>query len=278
MIRLLGSLTFFVLLVTGSYWVWETQPSVRHFISDKFSTGEFTTLEVRYPANQIMETHSRELLKNSQHEFLEPSLNFYPYVLMEVKFVKGDNGTGEGFMLWGLEDGEMVINTSSWEKTHGYEDCIISNASRYDFKIIHSLAKSGGSLDRESLLKTLHVESDILDSWLESAKAKQLVVQRGNDYRLHFESPRLQSTPETKIMHRLVTKPYKYASRVSKKYSISQIEEVAKAAFGSGFAIRNVSEVYLPVHSISVKNPDGSILTTQWNALTGKRIHDPFFP
>lgn len=278
MIRLLGSLCFFILFVSGTYWVWETQPIVRDFVKEHLHTGEFLTLEVRYTAESIMEKNQTELLKDEQYSFLTPSLNFYPYVLMEVKYIKDGGGTGEGFMLWGLVNGEMVINTNTWEITHGYEDCIISKADLHDFKIINILAKNNGSLDRESLLHKLYVESDTLDLWLESAKTKQLIIQRGNDYRLHFEKPKLQKAPISKITHRLVNKPYKNALRIPKRYSISQIEEVAKPAFGAGFAIRNTTEVYLPVHSIEVKNPDGSILSTEWNALTGQRMRDSFFP
>jgi hypothetical protein len=277
-IRFLGSICFFVFLALGAYWAWETQPSLRNLINENLQTGEFQTLEVRYTAETIMEKHGPQLLKDQDHDFLLPSLSFYPYVLIEVKYVKKDNGTGEGFMLWGLEDGEMVLDTSTWEKSHGFEDCIASEATRTDFRIINTLVESGGFMDRESLLKKLFVENDILDAWIDSVKSKQLVIQKGNDYRLHFQNPNLPSIPETKIKHRLVNKAYKYSSRVSKKYSVSQIENVCNAAFGSGFTIRNLTEVYLPVHNIDVKNPDGSILSTQWNALTGKRIQDPFFP
>lgn len=276
MIRLLGSILTTGILAAASYWAWQTQPEIRQFVSEHFQTGEFLTLEIRYSAEQIMEREQTKLIKNEEYSYLRPSLQFFPYVLMEVKYVKENRSTGEGLMLWGLEDGEMVIDTASWSKTHGYQDCILSKADRYDFKIINTLAKNNAALDRESLLSKLFVESDILDVWLESAKKKQLIIQDGNDYRLHFQNPRLQKIPETKITHRLVSKPFKHSRRNSKKYNISEIEAVTKIAFGSGFAIRRVREVYLPVHIIEVKNPDGSIHSTQWNAITGKPLSDPF--
>lgn len=276
MIRLLGSICFTALVFAGSYWAWQTQAPFRQFINEHFQTGEFLTLEIRYSAEQIMEREENRLLKNEEYSYLRPSLQFFPYALLEVKYVKENRSTGEGLMLWGLEDGEMVIDTENWLKTHGYQDCILSNADRYDFKIINTLAKHNGSLDRESLLSKLYVESDILDNWLESAKSKHLIIQNGNDYRLHFEKPLLQKIPESKIRHRLVTKPFKHSKRTAKKYHISQIEEIAKIAFGSGFSIRQVKEVYLPVHIIEVKNPDGSIHSSQWNAVTGKTLDDPF--
>jgi hypothetical protein len=62
---------------------------------------------------------------------------------------------------------------------------------------------------------------------------------------------------------------------VKKRYRSSQIETIAKAAFGNDFAIRKTTEIFLPVYSIVVQNPDGSQMTTYWNALNGKRLLAP---
>jgi len=277
-IKLLGYFCSVVLIFIAAYWAWETQPFIQTMAKEYLHTGDFLTLEEHFTADQIMESHRAELLKDETHVYLKPSLNFYPYVLMEVKYVRQNNGTGEGVMLWSLEDGEMILDTGTWEQTHGYEDCITAKATRNDFKIINTIAQHGNSMDRESLLKSLYVESDILDSWLDSVKRKQLIIQKGNDYRLHFQNPKLQMTPVTRIRHRLVKKPYKHAVRISGNYSASQIHAVTTAAYGSGFAIRSVKKVFLPAYVIEVKNPDGSTLTTQWNAVTGKRIKDHYIP
>jgi hypothetical protein len=81
--------------------------------------------------------------------------------------------------------------------------------------------------------------------------------------------------PETKLAHWLVTKPTKKAVRVKKRYSASQIQKTAKAAFGNDFAIRRTTEIFLPVYSIVVQNPDGTLMTSYWNALNGKRLAAP---
>jgi hypothetical protein len=178
-------------------------------------------------------------------------------------------------ILWGLVDGEMVINTSTWEKTHGFTDCIASSATRQEFKIINALASKGGSWDREGLSKFLNIENHVLDGWIDSCRNKSLIVQNGNNYRLHLQNPRLMVIPETRLEHWLVTKATKHAQRVSKKYRSAQIENIAKAAFGGDFAIRKTREIFLPVYSIVVQNPDGSQMTSYWNALNGKRLLQP---
>lgn len=266
------ALMFFVAMA-GGYWSWNYQPKLRAKIEDLLSSATFQTLEVRYSAESIMDAHRRELLKDNDHVFLEPSLKFVPYLLMDVKYNRSHDKTGEGVILWGLVDGEMVINTGTWEKTHGFTDCIASNATRQEFKIINALASRGGSWDRNGLSKFLNIENNILDTWVDSCRKKSLIVQNGNTYRLHLQNPKLQVIPETKLDQWLVTKPTKHALRVKKRYRNSQIENVSRAAFGNDFAIRQTREIFLPVYSIVVQNPDGSQMTSYWNALNGKRLN-----
>jgi hypothetical protein len=266
----------FLAFTIGTFSAWATSPKFRGKLDDLLSSGTFQTLEVRYSAEHIMDSHKKELLKDGEHAYLEPVLKFVPYLLMEVKYNKSKDKTGEGVILWGLVDGEMVISTNTWESTHGFTDCISSNATRQEFKIINALASRGGSWDREGLSRYLNIENHILDSWIESCRNKSLIVQNGNQYRLHLQNPRLQVIPETKLEHWLVTKATKNAMRVKKRYRTSQIENIARAAFGNDFAIRKTTEVFLPVYSITVQNPDGSLGTSYWNALNGKKLAQPF--
>ena len=265
-----------IVLGLGGFWSWTYFPGFQSKVEEFLSSSTFQTLEVRYSAESIMETHRKELLKDGDHVFLEPALKFVPYLLMDVKYIRSHDKTGEGIILWGLVDGEMVINTSTWEKTHGFTDCIASNATRQEFKIINALASRGGAWDRDGLSKFLNIENNVLDTWIDTCRKKSLIVQNGNTYRLHLQNPKLQVIPETKLEHWLVTKPTKHALRVKKRYRSSQIEMIARAAFGNDFAIRKTSEIFLPVYSIVVQNPDGSQMTTYWNALNGKRFTPPY--
>jgi hypothetical protein len=264
------------LVVLSGYWMWGNLPDLRGRLQDLLHIGKFQTLEVRHTAESIMESHRRELLADSEHTFLEPKLKFYPYLLMEVKYARTQERTGEGVILWSLVDGEMVINTNTWEKTHGFLDCLSYGADRNDFKVINALSNRGGIMDREGLTRLLNVENEKLDVWIDSCRKKNLIVQNGNNYRLHLQNPKLLVIPETKLDQWLVTKPSKNAPRVPKRYRSTQIETIARSAFGNDFAVRKKTEVFLPVYSIIVQNPDGSQMTTYWNALNGKRIEHPY--
>src|SRR3990167_6163957 len=240
-------LVTFLVFGLGGFWAWTYSLGFRSKIEEFLSNSTFQTLEVRYSADSIMEAHRRELLADNAHVFLEPTLKFIPYLLMDVKYMRSHDKTGEGVILWGLVDGEMVVNTSTWERTHGFTDCIAANANRQEFKIINALASKGGAWDREGLSKFLNIENNILDAWIDSCRKKSLIVQTGNSFRLHLQNPRLMVIPETKLEHWLVTKSTKKAIRVKKRYRSSQIENIAHAAFGHEFAIRKITEIFLPI-------------------------------
>lgn len=270
-------LTFILILfVSGSWILWANNPTIRTLVQSYVENGEFLTLEARYSADQIMEKHRAELLPDAQYSFLDPVLKFYPYLLMEVKYTQPNGRTREGVILWSLVDGEMVIDTDSWEKTHGFEDAITANASRSDFVLINTLAKYRGALSTTRLQKELNIDDAEMAKTLSSAKSKYLVIEKGNEIALHFQNPNFNVTPQTRINQWLVTKPYNHAQRVSERYSLRQIEKTAKAAFGHEFTIRHSKTVFLPVYSIEVQNPDGSILTSSWNALNGKRMDNNY--
>lgn len=266
------SLFALAILVLGTWALWTYNPTFQDIVQTYVENGEFLTLEARYAAEQIMESHKGELLPDAQYTFKEPALKFYPYLLMEVKYTQQNGKTREGVILWSMVDGEMVLDTDTWEKTHGFEDTINANASRSDFVLINTLAKYRGSLPLSRLQKELNVDQTELDNILESARQKYLIIVKGSEVALHFQNPNFNVLPQTRINQWLVTKPYNHAQRVSKRYSQRQIEKIAKAAFGHDFTVRNAKEVFLPVYSIEVQNPDGSILTSYWNALNGQRV------
>lgn len=265
-------LALLVALGIGGWWFWNDLPQVRDTIERYVENGELLTLKARYPADFVMDTHRQELLGDSQHSFQEPVLKYYPYLLIDAKYTQADKRTREGAIIWGLTDGEMVLDTDTWDTTHGFEDAINANASRNDFKILLTLAKHNGSLTRDLLQDELHLEADIVDPWIENVISKQLVVQQGNILQLHFQNPKILVQPQTKINQAFVSKSTYQTQRVSRKYNRAQIEKISQAAFGPSFTIRKVSEIYLPVHSISVLNPDGTVFTSHWNAINGRRL------
>jgi hypothetical protein len=278
--RFIFSIISFAAVCYGGYYFWNNHPEVRaaasEFVSRSVKTSEVQTLEVRYSADQIINKYKETLLKNKKYTFLEPQLKFHPYLMMEVKFSKNNQETSEGLMLWSLVNGEMVLNTITWEMTHGYEDCLNAKVSKAEFTILNLIARSGGVLDKKTLLSNMKSSNGSIQSLIASCKRKKLIVETEQTFRLHFENPRLTQQPQTNVEHWLVTKTTKQETTVPKKYSAAQIKSLAENAFGHDFAIRKVTEVFLPVYTIGIQNPDGSIYSTYFNAVSGSRIHSNY--
>ena len=270
--RLLSTLLTLAMLGYGGYWVNLNYPDLKTKALEFVNNGDFHTLEARFTAHQIMDLNRKILLKDDRHKFLEPTTKFAPYLLMEVKYTTPEHQTAEGIILWDELDGEMVITTNHWEKTHGFADCINARVEKNEFRVINALAERGGILDRESLLRSLQVENDILGHWLDSCRRKKLIVQTGSHYRLHLQRPRLAINSETIIDDRLVTKSYKSTERIPKRFSHSQIQKIAEAAFGQDFAVRHTLDVYLPIYCITVQNPDETLHSSYWNAINGRQL------
>lgn len=257
-------LAFFWLFVSKDKW---------RAMSAYVENSDILTLESRHTAEELMETHRAELIGNSSRTYQEPILQFHPYLLLDVKYYDTDQKTKQGSILWSLVDGEMVIDSETWGKTHGFEDAINANASAQEFRLLHLLADAKGSLSREKLQQELGLQPDELSAIIESAKQKQLVIAKGNDIILHFQDPLFHVTPQTKLDSALVLKSSHLGKKIPARYNAAKIERIAKAAFGPDFTIRETKEVFLPVLRLSVLNPDGSLLITDWNAITGARLN-----
>lgn len=266
--------TLFVLgaLGYGAYYINNSQPELKNKALEMINTGTFNTLEARFTAEQVMDKERLTLLKDTEHRYSDPSLRFHPYLLMEVKFTNDYFQTEEGIILWDLIDGEMVLDTRSWEKTHGFADCINVGADKYEYKILSTIDDNGGKADRQTLMDALNIEVNLFEGWMDRARKKKLVVEHGNHYRIHLESPLINVRPSTLLAAPLVTKTCKHSEQIVRRYSPAQIKKAAEAAFGTDFAIRSTRDVYLPIYSIVVQNPDGSLHTSLWNALNGKQI------
>lgn len=257
----------------AAWWGVHNNPNVQTVVEQYIDNGDIATFEVRYSPDSLIEQHSKELLgTNGERTFHKTEMKFHPYVMLDVKYSTADKRTREGILLWSLVDGEMITDCETWEQTHGFEDAINAQANRNDYKILNTLARNKGKMPFDQLQKELQIEEELLQSWVDDAKSKHLVVQKGGELQLHIQNPKILVSPQTRISQCMVTKPYNHTQRIAQKYSVGQIEKNAHAAFGTDFAIRSKKQVFLPIYSIEVLNPDNSILTTHWNALNGKKI------
>lgn len=268
----------FTLLIAFGSWLWIERDHLQNWSSDFLSyvdNRDLLVLDAKYTPEQIIKANYSDLAGLKNGDWQEPILKYYPYLLLDIKYQENQQSR-EGVLLWGMVSGEMVIDTTTWENSHGFRDCLECKAGHSDFKIIQALAKNNGVMSLESLQKELQVERSSLDLWLENAKKKHLITQNGAKVQLHFENPRLLVQPQTQINHQLVSKPSTTIIKEPRQFSRNQILTMVKAAFGEDLKVRSEQEVYLPVYSLKIVNADKSVYNAEWNAVTGQRIY-PYY-
>ncbi len=257
----------------GSWWIYHNDGAVRGFVSSytENSTSQFLALEPTYSVTQVMDSHRNEIPSLKDDARLIPALKFYPYLLMDVTYSQNNKGRRDGVVLWSMDDGEMILDTTSWNVTRGFGSLLTANATDSDFRVVKAVAARGNTISREQLRKALGVDSEVLDEWLDGARRNNLIIMDGNLVRLRVPDAKVDVQPFTQIGQRLITKSYTHVQRHPTKFTKDQITDAAQSVFGPNVAIRGTKEVFLPVYSISIANGDGSIQTTYWNALNGQR-------
>lgn len=256
-------------LLGGAIWHFASESGVESYVQNK----DLLTLETNFTADEIMEIRKDELVGRTNRSFQEPQIQFYPHLLLTVKYYDSNHKTRQGKIIWSQMDGEMVLNTVNWEQSRGFAEAIGANATPLEFRILNTLAENRGKETKEKLLKQLALDPNPLNALLDSLKQKQLIVIKGNEVILHMENPKFHIAPQTKIESSFVINPYRQGKKLKAKFGKSKIERIAKAAFGNEFTILETEEVYLPVIRLSLLNGDGSLLISDWNAITGNKIH-----
>lgn len=270
--RLLYTLFTFAVGGYGLFYLADKYPDLRNKAEEFIDFRTTNALQMQYGYEELIHIHQATLIKERGTRFLDPELTFYPHLLLEVKYNE-NNKTKEGHILWDLIDGEMILDTKDWTKTHGFADCILANTQPHEYQILQALLANGGQADSTTLANNLQLELPIFEIITRSCLKKNLIIPcSAKTFRIHLEKPQLPSLPSTKFHEQLIIKSHKRVQRAKGHFSPSKIEKIARVAFGENFSIRISTEIYLPVYRISVQNPSGAVQTALFNALTGKPL------
>lgn len=264
------------LLSLGGYSLWwfTDKPSIGlpAQVEKIFEANRAYAFKTRFGAEQIIDTHRKEILKGSHDKLLQGTTKFYPYALLEVKYRPSSYRTKEGYILWDLTDGEMVLDTQNWKKSHGFADFIRAGISEKELKALACIIRNGGSADLIKLQKESHLPDNFLQTVLRTLERKSLIYFAKEQWRLHISKPLFPKSAETYTKEKFAFEQSKVANKLPKRFSLNQAERLAKMVFGSRFAVRSSMLIYLPVHSMNIQKEDGSIEMSDWNAWTGKRF------
>jgi hypothetical protein len=267
----------FILFGVGIFVFYEYPSIIQQVLSRVESYRKYSVLESRYDLAKLAEIHRSELTRNGSR-ILDTSTRFYPYALMHVKYSM-PSSTEEGVILWDLLDGEMVLSTRTWEKTRGFRDCLIANASCEDMQILTLFEKMGQEvLHIENIVYGLQKDRVFVNKLLDRCHEKKLVVlkQKGI-YRLHICNPKLMVSPKTDIHCPILAKEVTGGQTIEPRYSLKSVSRIAENAFGKDFTVQEVIAIYLPVCVISLEDQAGAISVFHFNSLNGQRWKSPLF-
>jgi hypothetical protein len=263
----------------GLWWLWNHYDEIKiDELRSKVRLPNFAhevtilTFEATSSPDELMQKYQKDLLHDQNHTFGKATIKFLPCALFDIKYQKEDKSTEEARLLWSLDNGEIILDTRTFETTHGFEDFIRAGAKDEDFRILFLLMKHGGQASRDTLVEELGIDPDTVIEKLDSLRRKHLVAAYGDLIRIHLAAPLFKVKPESQIPNHIVTKKTSSDALSSATYSKEQIKKIAKAAFGLDFAIRGENIIYIPIVEIDIQNPDGSVLKTYWNGLNGKKI------
>ncbi|HXF28895.1 MAG TPA: hypothetical protein VN457_03525, partial [Chlamydiales bacterium] len=139
---------FLIACGAGVWYGWEYKEKVVEAIPGLESQSPILTFETTTSAEELMQKHQNELLKDGNHSYGKVVVRYLPCLLFQVKYTKDDKKTEEGSLLFSYEDGEMILNTRTFEMTHGFEDCLAAHADAEDFKLLHVLHIKGGAVSK----------------------------------------------------------------------------------------------------------------------------------
>lgn len=224
--------------------------------------------------NVIHPLYSPDQLASKYNTDSETDVEYKPLLILTIKYADTAYTTGEGTLLWDLTDGEIILNTNTWEKSHGLGDCIRMGATKQDCKVVLAMARKGGQLPRESLRRALRIDADLLDQWIEQCRQKKLLVPSGNGYRLHMQNPKMPKRPITIMDETIATFTTKKVSLPQVNFDEEAISDFATAYFGSDFAIQKAEVALLPIYVFTSESSSGRLQTNRVNAVTGNTLSD----
>jgi hypothetical protein len=264
-------LLLFLVIFGGGYYAYLHRDEVAELLPTSNREETVDTFETAISPEELLSQHSKTLLPTKQHTFGSSTLHLAPHLLLQMKYSPDGRTTIATSMLWDMIDGELVLDTNSFDHTQGFADCITSKANADDFRILQLLTKKG-ALSKEQLSQELGTDNEMVCDRVENLRKRHLVIVANDIVRVHVESPLLRVDPLTTITRPFVQRKVIHKDELQATYSKAEIEQLVKAAFGQDVAIRSSRLIFVPIYEIQVLNPDSSVRRTFWNAISGKEL------
>lgn len=269
-----------LLLVTAAgYIFWFHKDQLEYYLSTSLESPDkdetILCFEAKITPQLLQQRLEKNISRNQQPPQVvwgEGRICYAPHLLVDVKYTLDGKTTKTGRMLWDLVTSELVLDTNQFETTRGFQDCLQSQATAEDFRILRLLSQNNGLLSKEQLQRELTLDEELLSARIESLKKKQLVVKVNETIRIHVDNPILGIEPTTKLTLPLSKITVKRHLLLPQEQTHQQLLSMIQVAFGPTVGIKGYKKLFIPVIELNRVNPDGSITTSHWNAVNGRPL------
>ncbi|RDB31734.1 hypothetical protein [Candidatus Similichlamydia laticola] len=261
---------FWILTLTLLGYIYTTQ-------NEPFSFFKSLLPSHRSPCEAFATTLSTQALSESLYQqYPEASLldirqEFVPYLKLRANHIQESLSVESGVILWSLRDGEMVLNTKTWGKTHGLGDCLRARVNAKELQLLRFVSQQERHTIALSRLQNIFRQQGEKQTELalESCIDKGLLVRQGSHVMLYFHNPIWPSLPYTQENRLIAWTSLERRQTIQAMFHAENVLPFIEQLFvGKQLRVRSYQIVFLPIYRLLFKWK-GETQSLYLNGITG---------
>ncbi|MCK5787866.1 MAG: hypothetical protein KAH32_02615 [Chlamydiia bacterium] len=121
---------------------------------------------------------------------------YYPHLLVYVRHFDANKTPHDLVQIWDMSDCEIVLNTETWQKTHGIEDLNASCRQENAYRIAEALSRAGKATTKE-LSDSTGIPTQKIYQAMSSDKNSRVFINNKNIMSMSIPHSSLPEVPHT---------------------------------------------------------------------------------
>ena len=275
------NICFYSLLISIAFWTWNANPNIQYWVEETIITKARSFIskdkEVKLlPTKTPIDVLYKQTQPKDNVLSMQPSVIYAPVLMLSTKYIDPDtNRTEEGFIIWDMIHGELLLNLDKWEMSSGTSNLILDALTKSHMQLLTFITQNPIS-KTELLQQAPSIPIYNLRNVLNECIKYGLIVEQNNILQLHIKSPKIPLSPPS--FTREMLQQYKalpYIEQIPKdcmlppKYTQSQLMHLSHTLFSQQIYIREASTAYIPILLFKYATPTGEAATKYYNAQSG---------
>ncbi|WP_108623957.1 hypothetical protein [Candidatus Similichlamydia epinepheli] len=209
--------------------------------------------------------------KHPQAILLEMKRELIPYIELKVKYSPKPLTTEEKMALWSLHNGEMVVSTKTWQKTHGLGDCLRGKVGVEEMRLLKELVRKRRPTSLDQLIKQTHTPEEMKQASLivDRCLEKGLLIKKNSLLQIHIKQPKWPNKPFTDTNRSLSYAPCDNFLAFRAQFSDKEIARLMEVLFeDQQLKVQSYRMIFVPIYLMMFEQK-GERKTIYLNGLTG---------